>query len=107
MKQDEPSNQKGLDIIESMKARFSKSIYECNDSNIPILTRGEESPLRKHKFSNLFGTNKHSESEADVTNNTSPRVIVEEEVTDESDFINAVDKLVSETETLLNSYEKL
>ena len=33
-------------------------------------------------------------------------MIIEQEVTDEDDFLSAVNKLVSETETLLNSYER-
>ena len=34
-------------------------------------------------------------------------MIIEEELPDEEDFVGAVDKLVVETEALLNSYERL
>ena len=55
----------------------------------------------------MIGTQRVSEDDNPDGTNTSPRIIIEEECTDDSEFLVAVDKLVAETETLLNSYEKL
>ena len=93
-------------MMETRRPKFSKSILEQESS--PQRFSQEESPLRGRHFSNLTGTQKASEDDVEGSGvNTSPRVIIEEEVTDDSEFLAAIDKLVSETETLLNSYEKL